>query len=66
MLGPHRETAKPQRRKLLAHRPLMHDHTEAVFDLALEVDATPAHHPIDRRVRPLTHQLRQFCLLLRA
>ncbi len=64
MLGAHRQTAKPERRKLLTDRSLMHDHAKAVFDLALEVAAAPADHPVDRRVRPITDNLRQFRLLL--
>lgn len=65
MLGPHRETAKPKRRKLLADRSLMHDHAEAVFNPAIKVDATPAHHTVNPMVGALTHHLRQFRPLLR-
>lgn len=38
--------------------------TETLLDDALQVDASPAHHAVDRRVGPGFHDPRQFRLLI--
>jgi hypothetical protein len=47
----------------LAHRALVHLHRKAPCDLALQVDAAPAHNLVPRRIRPRQHQGFQFRLL---
>ncbi|MCA3447714.1 MAG: hypothetical protein INF93_13515 [Rhodobacter sp.] len=37
-----------------------------VCDLALKVDAPPAHHPVCGKIRTLAQHARKFCLLRRA
>ncbi len=46
MLRAHRQTPKAQACQLFANSSLMHGDAEALFDLAFQINAPPAHNPI--------------------
>ena len=46
MLRARRQTPKAQACQLFANSSLMHGDAEALFDLAFQINAPPAHNPI--------------------
>jgi len=58
-----RKPVKTKCGRLPAQGAFVHHHTETRLDLALHLDATPAHHPVRRKVRTLAGDLRQLGLL---
>ena len=66
MLRAHRQASKTKFYQLFANGPLMHDNAKALLNLALEVNAPPAHHAVRFGIRPLTHKRCQLRLLCHA
>ena len=59
MLRARRQTPKAQACQLFANSSLMHGDAEALFDLAFQINAPPAHNPIGfGRVASITGQAR--------
>ena len=66
MLRAHRQTPKAQACQLFANSSLMHGDAEALFDLAFQINAPPAHNPIGFGVGTRPNHFRQLLLLCRA
>ena len=66
MLRARRQTPKAQACQLFANSSLMHGDAEALFDLAFQINAPPAHNPIGFGVGTRPNHFRQLLLLCRA
>jgi hypothetical protein len=64
MARPRADVAEAQLFQELADIALVIGHPEALLDDALQVDAPPPHHAVDRKVGTLLHDPRKLRLLL--
>jgi len=63
VLRAHRKPPKSEPGQLFANRALVHVNTKSFLDLALEIEAPPAHHPVRYGVRAIENPLRRVFLL---
>lgn len=61
-----RQLAETELLEKLADRALGHVHVESLSQDALEIDASPPHNPIDRKLGPVRDERGELCLLRRS